>query len=143
MTIKDIIFLKSVTPITLINKPSATTEFVARFMHDFQASDFLINTRKQFGLPENGIDITPFVGKNLLDPVTGDGNSFYGAIQLIASSLQDKMGVDNSVIDQMVLLIFLMRVSIFVIFQAQLPNQYALLWVKEISRKLLLIIHRE
>ncbi len=107
MTIKDIIFLKSVTPIAREKNPSPKTiEFATRFIHDFQASNFLVNTRKQFGLLETGVDIRPFIGKNLLDPITSDGDSFYGAIQLIASSLRGKMGLDDSVVDQMVLLIF-------------------------------------
>lgn len=107
MTIKDIIFLKSVTPITIEEKPSKKSiEFAAKFITHFIASAFVENTRKQFQIPVNGLDIKKFIGTNLLDPVIGEYNIIYNSLQIVASSLKASLSLDGSVVDQMILLIY-------------------------------------
>lgn len=66
MTIKSIRILSSVTPITECSIVSKRTyEFLAKLLTDKEANFQLIEHRRSFRIPEEGIDITPYIGKNL------------------------------------------------------------------------------
>lgn len=106
MTIKDIIYLKSANPITILDKPSSETkEFVAKIITSPQFSEFTKTIRKLYGFPENGLDIKKYVGKKLGQDTDILTDTTVWSIYLVVNEMKRSIDPEDGPIDQMMLLI--------------------------------------
>ena len=83
MTIKDITFLKSIEPITLVDKPSDyTVETVSKILASNDYIQYKKLFQKAFMFPSEGISIKPFIGLYLNDPLNTISTNLMTAFQL-------------------------------------------------------------
>jgi hypothetical protein len=107
MTIKDITILESLSPITILNKPSdKTTEVLAKMVSDQQFIDYVVKTRRIYNQPVGGIDIKPFVGYNFKDLPYVNNEFVLPALQLLTDMMRQEIGLADDFTNQMMLLIF-------------------------------------
>jgi hypothetical protein len=107
MTTKDIIYLKSTDPITLLDEPPMpkTIEMVAFFQSNPTTSAMISAIRKQYGFPEKGLDIKPFIGKKLIGATNAGIETIVWSLYLAIDSMKQSLGVNDSFVDQFALLI--------------------------------------
>jgi hypothetical protein len=107
-TTKDIVYLKSVTPITVINKPSKKTiEYMAKMLQDFNSEFGSIEEfRSKLNIPEKGLDIKPFIGKNFSDIPGFDNELAVYALKSQVNQIRSEFGLSNDFIDQLLLLFY-------------------------------------
>jgi hypothetical protein len=106
MKSSDIYVLKSINPVTVIDKPSkSTTEFLAQLCSNPEFNNTIRLTRKMFKLPANGIDINQCIGKNFETRGLLDEMVLY-ILTISLQELQKKIGLDESFIDQLYLITF-------------------------------------
>lgn len=104
MGLPDIVFLKSVNPVTVLENPSnRSKEAVLKFIKDDWFVKWILTIRKQLNLPETGGDIKAFEGKNLLEE--GVAPSFVSLMLTIFPKqlldrygLADDFGVNNTLL---------------------------------------------
>lgn len=106
MTSKDIIYLQSTDPITLLDKPSPESiEIVANFINNPVFNTFITNMRLNFRMPENGLDIKKQVGKPLTKSPQAGVDFIVWSIYLVVDNMRASLGLHESMVDQFVLLI--------------------------------------
>ncbi len=107
MELKNIKYLKSVTPIEYLDKPcKETVEFVAKFLNNPEYKDFIVKIRVQNGFPETGMDLAPFVGKNFEDLPLEQLVLFRDSFYLLADNLRVRMNLPKRFLQQVILLVF-------------------------------------
>lgn len=106
MDIKGITYLKSISPIEELDIPSPKTiELLAKFTQDpdFRFIDLM---RNQYHLPEEGLNLKPYVGKNF-EELPYVNNTFVKlAFEIIANDLKAKIGLSEDFVPQLLLLVF-------------------------------------
>lgn len=66
MELRNIKYLKSLNPIEFLDKHSkVNAKFLAKFTKDPNFVALIKQMRNYYNYPKNGIDLTPFIGKNL------------------------------------------------------------------------------
>lgn len=107
MRIDEVKILKNLNPIEITpDKEISENTWVAlgKVLNDDKTYIIIEEFRKSAGLPEQGLDITKFVGKNFKDLGL---NSYLGAsLSIISSVISEKTGLGNAFNDQMFLLLY-------------------------------------
>jgi hypothetical protein len=105
MTIKDIIILSSITPLTVIDKPSEkTVELLAKIITDPEYLKFVGLLRQQYNFPKEGLSIKAFIGKNLMDYPPFNNEYIISTFKAISDNLCRNMGITSDFHIQMILL---------------------------------------
>lgn len=106
MKLSDIIYLKSASPITLLDTPNPETkEFVAKIINSPAFSEFAVTIRKMYGFPESGLDIKKYVGKKLGQNTDILTDTTVWSIYLVVNEMKRSIDPEDGPIDQMMLLI--------------------------------------
>lgn len=107
MRFQDITVLKSISPITLLDIPNKqTVEVLAKITQDQQFQQFVVTMRKTYNQPPEGLNIKLFVGQDFKKLPYLNNEFVQASFQIIANNLKEKIGFDDSFIDQLILLIF-------------------------------------
>jgi len=107
MKISDITILKNLNPIVLTSEKEISEQTwiaLGKVLNDDKTYVFIEDFRKSYGLPENGLDITKFVGKNFKE--LGLDNYLGMGLLVISSTLSERTGLGNAFNDQMLLLLY-------------------------------------
>lgn len=106
MTIKGVAYLKSTSPITVLATPSSeTVELIGKLSQDAEFQ-FVKIMRRKFGLPEDGLDITEFIGKDFKELPYMDNEFVDHTFQIVSDSVRQEVGLSDEFIPQMKLLVF-------------------------------------
>jgi hypothetical protein len=116
MTIKDIIILKSVAPIEILEKPSQKTiEALGKLVTDPQFTIIREAMRKAYNVPPNGYDIKQFIGQKYSNlPLVNDDTAI-NMLLFMANSMRGEMDFADDFLPQLVLLFF---------FNAMIDSEY-------------------
>ncbi|KKS03554.1 MAG: hypothetical protein UU64_C0002G0103 [candidate division WWE3 bacterium GW2011_GWF2_41_45] len=88
----DIVVLRSVNPIKIVNRPSVKTlEFLNNLIRTKGIEEFIENARRQYKISDAGLDIRKLVGVNLYD--LGDTN--INAFKIIADEYVRSTGMPS------------------------------------------------
>lgn len=107
MRIDEIVILKNLNPIEIIpNKEIAeeTWSNLAKVINDDKSYVFIEEFRKSYGLPEKGLDITKYVGKNFKE--LGLDNYLGIGLSVISTTLSERLGLGQAYSDQIFLLLY-------------------------------------
>jgi len=115
MELPQIVFLKSIKPITIIDNPSnRSIEAVLKFIKDPFFISRVTSIRKQLNLPESGADIKVLEGKDLLEPtVAPEFISLF--LQIFPKQLVDRYGIAED---------FMVNITLLVYFNAFIALEY-------------------
>lgn len=103
--IRRITYLKSITPITVLDTPSKkTVEYMAKLLQDFEKMGSLEEMRKKLNIPEKGIDIKLFIGKNFSDIPIINNELVLSAFQNHVNTLSQPLGLSDNFLEQILLL---------------------------------------
>jgi len=115
MELSQIVFLKSVNPITIIDNPSnRSKEAVLKFIKDEWFENWVLTIRKYLNLHENGADIKLIAGKNLFEPTVAP-NYLSIFLQLFPKQLIDRYGLAED---------FMVNITLMVYFNAFIALEY-------------------
>jgi len=90
MKLSDVVILKGITPVKLVKTPSVKTlEFLNNLIKTKGIEEFIISTRRQYKIKEEGLDIHKLVGVNLYE--LGDTN--INAFKIIADEYVRSTGM--------------------------------------------------
>jgi hypothetical protein len=105
MNLKDITYLKSINPITVLKTPPSkkTTLFLAMIMQDEKLYSFIQAMRQQYNFPDQ--DITKFVGKDP-EEISIISEIVLQPLQMFSDVLCATLGITADFKIQMILLIF-------------------------------------
>lgn len=107
MRIDEITILKNLNPIEITpDKEISENTWIAlgKVLTDDKTYVFIEDFRKSYGLPEKGLDITKFVGKNFKE--LGLNNYLGMGLSVISSTLAERTGLGDAFNDQMLLLLY-------------------------------------
>lgn len=100
-------YLKSLNPIKLVEKPSRETqELVARLVNNPEFKEFIRLLRTTYKFPEDGLDLTPFVGKNFDDLPIEKAKILKISLYVFANELIVRMNLNPEFLQQIYLLVF-------------------------------------
>lgn len=106
MNTDGIVYLKSTSPIIVLNNPSSETiELIGKLSQD-SSFQFVKEMRRKFRLSEDGLDITEFIGKDLKELPYMDNEFVDLTFQIVSDNVRQEVGLSDEFIPQMKLLVF-------------------------------------
>lgn len=107
MTLKDITILKSIAPITILDKPSKQTiEYLAKIIQEPKFNDFLEALHLQCNFPKEGISIKNFVGMNFNELPVISNRLIRLSLENATHELCKSIGISDEFNTPMLLLFF-------------------------------------